>query len=237
LVQVGFPEFQFYPWLFDVTPRNFFKTVENRRKYIEWLLQTTKKTTLTIADFRENGGSGLLHNYKFSPSRILASLSEEDGNTKSFDLKTPMKYWDSLENQRAFLARAEKLIPSIASFPPNDLSKWYNVSRADLEKVGGFGLTKKYRGGLSKVFTTLFPNYDWQLWKFKISPRGSLKDPNTIHKAVKYVEKALEIMDPIEWHRISKDKIKSLGVEKVIDANGGVEKTLSKVYPELRWKT
>jgi len=66
LLEAVFPEYAFKPWLFPNAPHKYFESVENRRLYIEWLMERVKirsEAELTARHFLDNNGSGLLHSY------------------------------------------------------------------------------------------------------------------------------------------------------------------------------
>ena len=55
-----------------------------------------------------------------------------------------------------------------------------------------------------------------------------------IIKAIKTAETHLDIRNPEEWNRVSRDQLREIGVGKIFYHNGGISKTLQIVYPDLK---
>lgn len=51
-----------------------------------------------------------------------------------------------------------------------DLQGWYSISRNDIIENGGAPLLSLYDDSLIKLITTLYPNYNWQIWRFERVP-------------------------------------------------------------------
>jgi len=81
LLQATYDHFDFKPWLFAQVPRNYFDKKENRKQYVEWLVEKVgvkSESELKVLDFRHNHGYGLLQKYGSSPLKILESLHLDD---------------------------------------------------------------------------------------------------------------------------------------------------------------
>lgn len=122
LLSAHFPTERFYPWLFASVPGRFFSSKENRKSYVDWLIETVgaaSPSELKATDFMNHGGLSLLQKFRGSPTAVLASLEPDpnslekgkgggggegcrEGQEKGGRLK-PRHYWTSMENQRAFL--------------------------------------------------------------------------------------------------------------------------------------
>jgi hypothetical protein len=83
------------------------------------------------------------------------------------------------------------------------------------------------------MLKAVYPEFEWRPWEFAQSPKGTLHDIEVIKKAVKFAESLFGIKEPKEWNRISSDQLRKYPVFKIFAHNGGLRKTLLKVYPTL----
>lgn len=101
LLKAVYTDFEFLPWMFDKTQRGFFDKVENRKKYIEWLVQkvgVSKPTDLQTKHFEPNGGKGLLKKYGNSPQKVVESIDAELASTEvSQRAQKPRHFWVCLD--------------------------------------------------------------------------------------------------------------------------------------------
>jgi hypothetical protein len=73
---------------------------------------------------------------------------------------------------------------------------WYNVSRKDLRRVGGHFIVDNYfNGSIARALIHLYPNYEWEIWKFKAVPKGFWDDPRNQRAFFDFVGKRLGIKD------------------------------------------
>ncbi len=118
-----------------------------------------------------------------------------------------------------------------------DFSEWYKISKREIYSKGGTTLLNNYYGdNLWKMLSTVFPEFDFIPWKFKNASKSLLRKPEIIFKAIKSIENKLEIKNPMEWNRISSEKINSFDERKVFRSNGGFIKTLKLAYPNISWE-
>ena len=86
VVSSVFSDFEYLPWLFSKSPAKYFQLLENRLKYINWLVEKTKVPSvhdLETNHFLENHGIGLYLMYKGSPKRIIDSLGLNNNNSSN----------------------------------------------------------------------------------------------------------------------------------------------------------
>ncbi len=53
-----------------------------------------------------------------------------------------------------------------------NIDEWYNVAREEVIKRGGGGLIKFYGGFLSNALVSVYPERNWQGWKFPQLPKN-----------------------------------------------------------------
>ena len=98
LVSAVYDDFNFKRWLFGTVSKNFFEHLENRKDFVQWLVEkvgVTDASELRAHHFKENSGSGLLQKYGGSPGRVLDSLNSGSRVAASLARSTyrPANYW------------------------------------------------------------------------------------------------------------------------------------------------
>jgi len=246
LLSSVYPEYQFVPWFFNSVPADFFSSVANRKNYVEWLkakVGASNLRELRKVDFSANHGNGLLARYHWSPEVIIDSLTESNdvGGEKVSDTTSgiertahtgiirPRNYWNSIENQRAFLYELGKRMAI------KDPSMWYSVQKKDIIEHGGSGLIDRYEGSLFGLLTAVYPHVQWLPWKFAHLPRGLSQDKNVLKNAISACEKELKIKSSTDWYRVSQLQLDELGVAHIFNANGGLFEVLKVHYPDHQW--
>ncbi len=73
--------------------------------------------------------------------------------------------------------------------------------------MGGGGLLKIYEGSLPLLLTTVYPNYDWLMWRFERCPKDFLEKVENQRKFVNWASKQLKINILDDWYKISKQVI------------------------------
>ena len=74
-----YPEHTFFPWLFNTTRHDFWANVDNRRSYLDWLMEeigVSHYNELKTKNFIDHSGSGLLIRYGGSVQRVFDSVQD-----------------------------------------------------------------------------------------------------------------------------------------------------------------
>lgn len=80
--------------------------------------------------------------------------------------RVPDKYWSNLEHQKKALEWIEKQLKI------DNWEDWYQVTVADLERVGGAGLLAVHHRSPCHMLQHLLPQHEWLPWRFKGIPKG-----------------------------------------------------------------
>lgn len=221
-----FPTYQLQPWFFNTVPTNYWKSKENRKAYVEWLVrkvQVNDATQLKQKHFNDNHGSGLLHIYKNSPDLLIQSI--ESNYTPKASLINP-------KDQREFVNDLAKKL----GFQVLDEARWYSLRIAELKAVGGYGFLNKYfHSSIYLMLVSLYPEVDWKPHKFRRVVSSMKKNPTIVKEIVSYAEEALKIQVPSDWNRVSLTQLKENGLLRFFKAFGGVQQVLQAKYPEMNW--
>ena len=112
--------------------------------------------------------------------------------------KTPRNFWDNVNNQKKFMEWAGKQLKI------NEMSDWYKVTVKDLSSVGGSSLVShKYNNSLISLLSTLYPEYEWLPWKFKLCPKNFWNNEKNKLWFMNWAGKQLGIKDLNDWNKIS----------------------------------
>lgn len=129
---------------------------------------------------------------------------------------------------------------------------WYNISKEDIIQHGGRVLVNKYHfGSPRKLVTSIYPNYNWKMWKFNKVPDGYWHDMkhqrnfmdwlgiiSLIIKLIFNLGSELGYTTYEDWYEISYEDINKHGggllMKKFCD--GSPSKLVMSSYPDFNWK-
>lgn len=176
-VKEFYPNYDWKPWKFKVTPNGFWKQAENRKKYMIWLgerLGFFKKEDwyqITQKKFRDNYGGGLLPSYfNDSPFQAIKELYPNyDWLPWKVAGRVSSKFWKNQENRRQYMFWLGKEL----KFSKKE--DWWQITQKDFHNNYGGGLLSNYfRGSISRAVKELYPGDDWKALKFNNKPKRKL---------------------------------------------------------------
>jgi hypothetical protein len=157
-----------YPWLTKRVPTGFWSSIENQRRYIEWLGKKLGYQNyqdwykVEGSDFKKNGGAGLLFSY-YNDSQFLilkTLIPEYDWKPWLFG-RIHYGFWTNVENQRIYI----RWLGEQLGYKKTE--DWYRVKHSDFKKNGGAGLlVTYYNDSPFLMLSTLLPDFDWKPWLF-----------------------------------------------------------------------
>ena len=237
-----FPE---HPWLafkFGHAPRGYWASTENQRAFLEDLapkLQIDKEHLdgwyrIDPATVIKYGGKGVLKRYNDSLIRLLAAVYPNHPWDPSKFTSRPRNYWASFDNQLKFM---DELGKKIGVNSEVDLWKWYSQPIRIFDNNGASGLFALYEANLPKLLASIYPNYNWELWRFPRRIGQVLENDEEFDKMFDGLEKALDIKTPEDWYRVTAEQLSQLAVPSLYKRRGGVNiaKFLSRRYPNVEW--
>eukprot|EP01114_Cavostelium_apophysatum_P021760 TRINITY_DN7678_c1_g1_i3.p1 TRINITY_DN7678_c1_g1~~TRINITY_DN7678_c1_g1_i3.p1 ORF type:complete len:362 (-),score=85.74 TRINITY_DN7678_c1_g1_i3:265-1350(-) len=219
---------------FENVPRNYWADPKNRRSFFEDIAKgcNVKERSdwyrVSKNEIKRQGGSRLLQLYSDSPSKaLIASFPEYDWKIHEFN-SAPLNHWSSLQNRRKFFDDLAHRL-NIKSF-----EDWYNVSEADVSQNGGAGLLRShYNGSHVKALVAIYPEHDWQPWRFAKTPVDYFVDVENQRLFMNHVAKLKNVKHSNDWKHVSKEFIRSVGGESLlIRYKGSLLSMLQKIFPE-----
>ena len=168
-VMAMFPDYNWLGWKFGMSARRLWKNKDNRKKYAIWLgKQLGYKTMedwykLIIAHMRDNyGGGGLLRYYNSSPSKFVMDMFPDYEWVEWKFGMCPQGFWKDKGNRKKYAIWLGKQLGY------NTIEDWYKISRLLIkENYGGGMLAVSYGDTASKFVMDVFPEYNWDISKFK----------------------------------------------------------------------
>eukprot|EP00026_Physarum_polycephalum_P004891 Phypoly_transcript_04915.p1 GENE.Phypoly_transcript_04915~~Phypoly_transcript_04915.p1 ORF type:complete len:380 (+),score=56.44 Phypoly_transcript_04915:692-1831(+) len=162
-VMQTYPSFKWHRWLFGVLPQGYWQDATNREKFMIWLSNKLNYKNMsdwykiTVHNFVENGGAGLLAVYNQKPSKAVMEIF----NSHKWD---PWKFRTiphSIELSNDQLTDFVKFLEATLKITsPKD---WYRISMSQITTVSHACKTVVTKnGGLSGLLSKVYPNYTWK---------------------------------------------------------------------------
>ena len=151
---------------------------------------------------------------------------------KLSDMRTnmPRNYWKDESNQRYFL---ETLSTELGITVPQELGK---LTSHDITKGGGRQLLRQYPS-LLQMFTSLYPEHDWNLSSLNRVPRNTWKDTNNQKEFFDHIISSLNLPSPLNLAEITTSTIKEKGGRTVLDQYPSYFELLRTLYPDEDWSS
>jgi hypothetical protein len=122
----------------------------------------------------------------------------------------PKKYWDDIKHHKLFMDWAGKQLGY------KEYSDWYSVLQKvinkesfksdfakDIIELGGAGLMNKYQNSARHMVTSLYPEYNWLPWKFRVLPKHYWENMSNQRKFLDWAANELEFKDYTDWYKIT----------------------------------
>jgi len=241
LLAAVYPDFEWDPLRFDRSPRNYWKSLDNQRRFLEQLgpklgVKEGLDGWYSVSNLSvlENGGSGLLAQYNGSLSAALAIIySEHPWDPLRFE-KAPRSHWASLENQRAFMDELGKKL----NIKEGDRAPWYNVSAQLIAENGGSGLMALYHNVPSAALGAIYPDFKWDPLKFAKAPRHYWRSMANQRAFMDRLGDELGFPkgDLEGWYKVPTLKFIEMGGSALLSRyDGSLSSALEAIYPEHKW--
>lgn len=233
-----YPNYNWLPWLFIQTPDFIWEDFKYHKIYAKWLEEILGYTKLedwygiSLDDFRNNKGYGLLNGYYDSSFRkFLKKIYPEYEWLEWRFTQTTKCYFDNFDNHKKFV---EYLKQKLNYKTKED---WYKLSGELIYKYGGGGLLCNHYGNSTYRFLTkIFPDYKFLPWKFKCSYRGLWDDIETHKDYAKWLYTELGYTSMEDWYKLSKSDIENNDGGGLLQLHyKGPKNFVMSVYPDYNW--
>jgi len=241
LLSAVYPDFAWDPRKFLQAPRHYWADIHNQRSFLDSLASKLgfkageregwyKVSNHLIA---ENGGAALLRLHSGNFSQILQKVYPDFAWDPLRFRRAPKNYWSSIENQRAFLDGLGKKL----GYKEGEREAWYKISNKTIVDYGGVSVLVHYHGSVPALLAAVYPDYNWELWKFPGRSDSIRKDSDTLLATIDAIEEALHIREPKDWYRVTREQLQSLGLARIFPRkHGGMSAVLKQKYPNCDWE-
>jgi hypothetical protein len=160
-------------------PRIIASDISTHRSFFDWIAENLSIKceedwyNIKYKDISHYGGSELLkQKYNGSPSYALKIIYPEiDWQVFRFH-SVPKDYWNYREHRR-------KYFDWIADMLSISLSEdWYNITYEQIVSLKGRGLLGYYNGSHASALMDIYPETDWQPWRFQRLPKNHFTNSN-----------------------------------------------------------
>jgi G:T-mismatch repair DNA endonuclease (very short patch repair protein) len=202
LMMFLYPEYPWKPYKFIQAPQGYWKSRENRLLWFQDFLQEKGLVEdeslyrLTSKDFEAY--AGCLHYYGDSILRLLEDLvPSQTWFPWRLDGQVPKKYWNNVEHIRYWFKTEFNDLYGLERDGQIQYTAMYALNQSIIHEHYGAGvLTNYFRGSMMDLLSCLFPEYNWQFWKFTKAPQSVWCYVTNILKFLKeelYIEKAEDL--------------------------------------------
>jgi hypothetical protein len=151
-------------------------------------------------DFFDYSGRGLYSYYNCYTLKILEDTYPNIEWYGWLFRLTPNGFWNDLENQKKYMKWLENKL-SIKT-----LDDWYNYDGKIIEDNHGIGLiANQYNSSLHKLLYSLYPEYKFILYKFKIAPHKYWMNKENIINYLNDLYNYKKFTNIEDWYKITRN--------------------------------
>lgn len=198
------PDYEWLPWKFRRAPNNFWSSIQNRRRYMNWLHAELKFRSyeqwygVTKKTFKKHFGAGLL--YGWYGDSVLAAVKEYQPGYEWHPWlfnESPNRFWHDAENRRAYMSWLGKKL----SFDrPED---WFAVTTKSFVENRGSGFLSFYGDSPQQAVREYLPGLASNPWLFTSVPQQYWQDADNRMCYLKWLGQQLGFQNPTDWFRLS----------------------------------
>lgn len=189
---------------------------------------------LTWDSITVGGGSGLLKHVRSIAELLENTFPEHKWDRIKFP-KKPQSYWDSHENQRAFLTD----LGCKLGIQEGEFDKWYNVTSSQLIKNGGKTLISKHGESLFHVLQAVFPEHFWDESRFSRKRKTFWNSKENQRASLIEIGKKMGIRegDYDAWYAVTvSDLLKQKGRSLLAKYGNSPAMVFKEVFSEHKWQ-
>jgi hypothetical protein len=119
---------------------------------------------------------------------------------------------------------------------------WYNVKTSTLFHMGASTIIQR-NGSLYSLLNGVYPEYDWQPWRFDKMPAGWMENPTNMSRYFDWLTCKLSILNLDDWYDVTMEQVYFFmsiylfgGSSIVYEGHSDLIRILSQKYPKYPWK-
>ena len=235
ILQILYPKFDFKPWLFPVTPIQFWNDPKNVKRYLRWfekqvgIKRYSDWYKISYQDFVDHHGVGLVEQYNGSVFRMLTSVFPEKNWKPWLHHQTPHECWHKKANRIEYL----KWLGKKLGFKKRE--DWYQATDKLVRDNCGASLITKYH--LIDLLRELYPDFSWHPWKFDRVRHGYWEKKEHRIEYLKWLGNELGFRNPQDWYALKGgDFTLNFGVHLYNHYYQDLSEPVKELYPDRQWQ-
>jgi len=179
---------------------------------------------------KELGHGGILEYYNNSLIEALKDLYPHYPFRPWSFKKAKRGFFGSQANRRLFFQelRSELGITHMDGF--------YDLTADQVRAFGGMNILKMYKNSLVAAVVASYPEYDWQVWRFKLVPKGFWDKSDNVLKYLDFLKSKLDIKSEEDWYGVTWKEFTENRGSHLLQKFGSVFLLLDKFYPNYKWE-
>ena len=221
---------------FKSLPHKYWQNKENQLFFLENIKKQLKINkeedwyNIYSQDIKKLGGKSLLNIHQNLYQLLKTNYPNYQWKVWKFSEVTK-HFWSSIENQRSFLDDfyRENCFER--------MEDWYSVQGSQIKKFGGTSLLNIYNGSVSKILSTVYENYEWDLAKFNQFPlhHWSSIDNQRGHMEIMY--RSLSLCCFNDWYSVTLEQLRlNKGGSLLRKYNSSLYHLFQNIYPNYPWE-
>eukprot|EP00026_Physarum_polycephalum_P002338 Phypoly_transcript_02344.p1 GENE.Phypoly_transcript_02344~~Phypoly_transcript_02344.p1 ORF type:complete len:892 (+),score=111.01 Phypoly_transcript_02344:67-2742(+) len=238
-----FPDIGIDESKFSFLQKNFWKNMQNRRKFFETIahdkgFDSSSPSNWYALSYAQvlsyKGGETILKYYEKSLSKALMHIFPEIGlKDQQFPFMSK-NFWNDVKNRRKFFENVAKE----EGLDPLAPTSWYKIPYSKIIlKKGGASVLWRYNGNLPEALMHVFPDIGLVKSNFRSITPAQWQDVSSRRKFFEIVAKKLgfDPLIPAKWYSTSYPSVRKFkGASSVMKYYGGnLRKALRHLFPEI----
>ena len=186
-----YPEYDWMPWRFASTSTSYWQKKENQKLFLDWFSEEFGIKDLEDwhqvkpIDIQNRGGAWLISHY--GGMAELLSFFYPDHHWKPWKFGVSKEYFSIPSNQRNFMDWASKKLDVQTK------QDWYSIKTSEIRAIGGSAILDYFHGSMFSLLLAIYPEYEWQPWRFNKVPNNYWKDLDHQKKYIAWLTEELQI--------------------------------------------
>lgn len=143
----------------------------------------------------------------------------------------PRGYWNNECHRRQ---RFDEILHELGGVKSPSLNTWYRISRTQAYKKAKF--LHRHKLSLTKALTVLYPEHNWDVFKFTKTPHGTWKDVNNRRTRLQRLALQLKLKNLDGWYKLTATEVRKHASFLSYYKNSLI-KALRRLYPQHAWNT
>ncbi|MCP4659821.1 MAG: hypothetical protein GY856_30835 [bacterium] len=184
-------------------------------------------TTKTVHYF---GSGGLLKYYHESVIAMVQDYVPWYDWKEWLFPRVPSGFWEDAQNRLRYL----KWLGGQLGF--KTLEDWYRIRIRDFLDNRGGALVTRTKGGMISLIMSHFPKYEWQEWRFNVTPSGFWDNPTNRRRYLEWLGNKLSYKKPDDWYGLQTGPLaKNYGSGLMARYNGSPTRIVMSNFPQHVW--